>query len=265
MKIHEKEIIEELVLVLRKNGHPDLKVIDWPDERIRHQKEIDAIADYFAIEHTTVGGLLEQQGHDARFCKLIAGLPDELAIQLTFQATVTLSYDDLLAIKARSVQQLKDRLLAWLRQTLPVLSEGVHRFGRTPEFPISILVRKRLDRKAGLFFQRDFPSSGVIAAKLRDQLERKAGKLRTYKDKHEKRYTTLLLVELNSSALMGAERFFKLLYDMYPHSCIPGVDEIWVVEPAYGEFWKTGESLVGPLHSAVGDVKACNQPLLTQP
>jgi hypothetical protein len=94
---HEKEVIQQLLLILGEHGHPGLVLRYCPDERNRGSKDIDAIAGSFAIEHTSIDGMPQQRGHDDRFLKLVRGLREELKPSLGFQANVTLSYDDLLA------------------------------------------------------------------------------------------------------------------------------------------------------------------------
>jgi hypothetical protein len=259
-KARERKVIEQFLSFLRMNGYPDLVLDDCPDEHNRNSRDIDAIAGNFAIEHTTVDGLPGQRGHDDRFLRLVEGLRVELKPGLLCHANVTICYDDLREVTANSMTAIRVVLLAWLRSILPMLGDGPHWFPRTPELPFAILIRKWTDREPGVYFMRDFPRDHSRGWQLPEQLARKAAKLRTYKTKTAG-YITLLLIELNGSALMGSYDFLELFYDAHGALDLDGVDEVWlvnVVNSDCAQFWKLDEEPIGPWLLESDSKEACN-------
>src|SRR5688500_243075 len=109
----QKERIDQFLSVLRENGYPQLRLEVCPDEHNRRSKDIDAVAGSFAIEHTTIDGIPDQRGHDARFSKLVEGLRDELKRCFDFHANVTFSYGDLLDLTSKDIRAIRATLVAW--------------------------------------------------------------------------------------------------------------------------------------------------------
>lgn len=246
-RTRQNECIDQFVAVLRTNGYPDLRVEDYPDER--NSGDIDAIAGSFAIEHTSVDGIPDQRGHDARFSKLIEGLRDELK-HFDFQANVTFSYNDLLELTTQSIPSTRTALIDWLREVLPQLPDGQHHFSRTPSLPFTILIRKWGARRPGILFVRDTIEDRTATDELRFHLTRKAKKLKLYKERPEG-YTTVLLVDLNGSTLMSLYELTELLYASFEDASIDGVDEVWcvdAVDSTFAELWKMGKNPIGPFH-----------------
>lgn len=247
-RLREKERIDQFVAVLRANGHPDLRVEDRPDER--NSGDIDAIAGFFAIEHTSVDGVPEQRGHDGRFAKLIEGLRGELKQHFDFHANITFSYNDLLGLTSQSIPSTRAALVDWLREVLPQLADGRHHFSRTPCLPFALSVTKWGARRPGIFFMRDIPEHRTEVDKLRAHLKRKAKKLKRYKERSEN-YITVLLVDLNGSVFMDLWELIELLYASFEDASIDGVDEVWcigTVDSTFAELWKLGKEPTGPFH-----------------
>ena len=59
--MEDKVIIEQFIYFLNKNGYPNLRLENFPDEENRNTPDVDAIAGDFAIEHTSVDTVANQR------------------------------------------------------------------------------------------------------------------------------------------------------------------------------------------------------------
>lgn len=113
----------------------------------------------------------------------------------------------------------------------PKLAMGSYTIGDIPEIPFTFHAAKKSDR-TWLLFGRFMPDIKMLPGRLREQLDRKAGKLSRYQDEGK---TTILLVESGDIALMDDSIMLDRLRQAYNNGLPHGVDQIWFADTSIRE------------------------------
>ncbi len=225
----DREVVEKFVAYLRDNGHPGLKIIRYPEDENRNSKDIDAIADHLAIEHTSVDTIPNQRQKSDWFMKAAAGLEAELP-KPPFRLRIAFSYD---AIKrGQDWATIREALKKWILHDAPLLSDGRYTIDNIQGVPFTLHVSKASDRMAGIFFARFAPDDKSLPERIRKQFDIKASKLCKYK---ENKYITILLVESDDLALMNEVIMLDAIRKAYLIGLPYGVDQIWFVDTSIPE------------------------------
>jgi hypothetical protein len=226
----DKEVVSLFVDYLARNGNPGLTVNAWPDEGNRLSSDIDTIAGPFAIEHSSVDTVPNQRRDSAWFLKVVKELEDELGCKLPFRLVLTFPYEGVQ--RGQRWSKIAAALRAWILNEAPKLAIGSYTIGNIPEIPFEFHATKRKSDRTGLLFGRFAPHIKMLPGRLREQLDRKAGKLSRYKDEGK---TTILLVESDDVALMNDSIMWGSLREAY-HSGPPrGVDQVWFADTSIRE------------------------------
>ena len=245
--MEERAVIGNFVNHLKhQTGRPDLAVDRWPEDENRQSPEIDAIAGPYAIEHTTIDTLPNQQGVDDWFVRVVGGLDQALAGCIDGGCTITLKYDAIR--KGMDLGRIRADLEQWILDNAPRLHDGSHEIvlpTSTPvNPPIVMSAWKGASRRIG--FARFEPPDDTLSTRVRKILDRKAMKLARYQIPTS---TTILLIENDDIALMNEVKMLDATREAYPDGLPCGVDEIWFAdtsipqEPRFQNF--TAEILNG--------------------
>lgn len=226
----DKEIISIFVDYLRRNGNPGLIVDAWPDEGNRQSSDIDAIAGPFAIEHSSVDTVANQRRDSAWFLKAVDGLEGELGGKLLFRLVLTLPYEGVQ--RGQDWSKIRGALREWILNESPKLAIGSHAVNDISEIPFEFHATKRKSDRPGLLFGRFEPDIKMFPSRLREQLDRKAGKLSRYRAEGK---ITILLVESDDIALMDDSIMWDGLKQAYPTGLPGGVDQIWFADTSIRE------------------------------
>lgn len=212
----------------RCQGNPELVVDRWPDKENRTEREIDAVAGDFAIEHTSVDSVTDQRQRSASYLRVVGGLDPLLKKHVGCGFTVTLEYD---AIgKGMDWSRARASLQKWIEEEAPLLQDGSHKVvlpaSDPTEVPIVMHIRRgSVARATG--FSRCEPKDDSLARRIRETVDRKVEKLSKY---HGGAFTTVLLIENYDIALMNKVKMLEGVQEAYPDKCPQGVDEIWYAD-----------------------------------
>ena len=222
----DSDVIDKFVAHLRNNGYPDLNVDRRPDNKNRNSSDIDAIAEPFAIEHTSVDTLPKQRLNNDWFMQVIDGLEEELSSQLSFQLRVTLDYNAV--TKKQDWKAIRGALKRWIIKESPRLEWG-HQVKNVPGIPFKLDVIKDgpLDFPPRLVFYRFEPHDNTLPDRIKKLSDRKAKKLAKYQGLGK---TTVLLIESYDIALMNPKKMLCGIRGAYPNGPPSGVDEIWYAD-----------------------------------
>jgi len=221
----DRDVIDAFVFFLRRFGHIGLKIHRRPDEENRDSADIDAIADPFAIEHTSIDTLPNQRRDSDWFMQAAAGLEQELPQKPSFRLNIILEYDAI--AKGQDWVKIRQALRSWIIHDAPLLDDGRHVLNCIPGLPIRLYVKKASDRPPGVFFSRFEPHDDTLPVRIYGLFERKAKKLSKYKSDG---LTTILLVESDDIALMNEIKLLDGIQKAYPKKAPTGVDKIWYAD-----------------------------------
>ena len=227
----DSDVIDEFVAYLRKNGYPNLKVDQRPDNINRNSTDIDAIAGPFAIEHTSIDTVLNQRLNNNRFMQVIDGIEQELPSQLSFSLGITLEYGAVTT--QQNWKAIRQALKNWIIKDAPHLTEGQHVLGSIPGIPFELHVNKEIGSPPGVRFGRCAPNDNTLADRIKTQCDRKAKKLAKYQGTGK---TTILLIESYDIALMHRSIMLKGIRGAYPNGLPPGVDRIWYADTSIPDY-----------------------------
>ena len=217
----DKEIVDAFVEYLSRNRQNGLQVDRYPDKD--NPNDIDAIADIFAIEHTSVDSIPKQREHSDWFERAIAGLEKD-NIQLPFRLMVQIPYDGIR--KGQNWSSIKNAFKHWVMHESPKLTEGRSEIENVTGVPFGFAATKSLSSKfPGLYFMRYDPGRRITPEEVRGKLESKIQKLIRY----HPIYTTLLLIESNDIAFMNDDIMLELLLEALSGKLPEGIDELWFV------------------------------------
>lgn len=225
--LNDKDVVDAFILHLRQIKYPNLKVDRRPDDENRDSSDIDAIAGYFAIEHTSVDTITNQRRDSDWFLQAVGGLEAELTHKLSYRLNITIPYEGVRI--GQDWIKIRESFKAWIMNSSYTIPDGMHLIHNEAGLPFAFQVRKASGRKPGLFFARFTPEDDSLPDRIRLQLVRKAQKLKQYK---KQGYTTILLVESDDIALMDENTMLDAIRRGFSN-CLPvGVDQVWYTDTA---------------------------------
>ncbi len=237
-KLRQDAVIDTFVEYLAAKLYPGLLIIDRPDQKHGTSREIDALAESpqlrIAIEHTSVDSLPNQRQQDARFSEALGKLEEELKGKINSRVRLNTSFGAVTI--GTAWQNIREALRTWLIKEIPKLPEGwsTHNIEGVP-FPIDLM--KDSTRPHGLYLARGAPEDDTLSARLLEQLNDKADKLKKYK---ETGWLTILLVENLDIALMNRGKMALAIAAAYPSVPPTGSDKIWYADTSTPDpfyFW----------------------------
>lgn len=229
MRNNEGDVIEEFVAFLAANGHPGLKVDQWPDREPanRNKKAIDAIAGQFAIEHTSIDALDEKRARDAEFMRALGDLEAELTGSLPFRLRVRVLYRAV--AKGQKWDDVRAAFRAWILGDAMNLPEGFHRLN-VPGVPFELHVEKTSEEASGLFLGRLInETDSTLEKTIAPLLIEKAAKLQPHAQDGR---TRILLLETSDTTMMNRVIAAKAIHTNFPDRLPEGIDEIWYADTA---------------------------------
>ena len=230
----ERDVIRRFVSHLGSlNGSPSLLVNRWPDKENRTEPEIDAIADDFAIEHTSIDSVANQRQLNNWYLRVVKDLDQVIRDCVDCGLTITL---DFFAIgKGMDWSAIRTDLRNWIVEYAPSLGNSNHKIvlptSKPIEFPIVMRVWKKPTPSLVGFARLD-PEDDTLPVRIRKLLDRKARKLRKYQESSS---TTIILVENDDIVLMNEAKILDALREAYPDELPQGVDEIWFADTSISD------------------------------
>jgi hypothetical protein len=224
MSQDDKAVITAFVAFRSDRDLPGLVVESWPDIENRDSSDIDALAGPLAIEHTSVDTVADQRRDGAWFSQVVDPVQHGPASRLSFRLALTFPYDGV--ARGQDWAAMRGALEAWILGEAPRLPEGRHS-ARPEGFPFAFDVRKASDRRPGVFFLRYAPEDSPLGERLRQQVERKAAKLRRYTDEGKR---GVVLLESNDIALMSETVLVQALKLGFPQGLPCVVQELWYAD-----------------------------------
>ena len=240
------EVIEAFVKHLQEHSYPKLKICRYPDQENRSSSDIDAIACFFAIEHTSIDTLPNQRRNDDWFNQIIGGLEQEFESQLSFRISIMFPYDAAIKGRGRDRITIRKALKSWILERSSHLEFGKHGFNNIPGIPFQLKVDKRTSHIPGVAFWRSKPDDDTLSCRVKALFDRKAKKLRKYQNIGK---ITVLLVESSDIAFMDIQGWtlLKAIREAYPSGLPTGVDKIWYVDTADLPDWITFKDFTSDL------------------
>lgn len=227
------DTIDAFIAYLKKHGYPYLEICERPDQNERQEPAIDAIATPFAIEHTSIDFLPKERERSGWFEKIVNELEQELSRQIAFRLDICIPYEGI--NKGQRWKEISSALKRWIINESPQLEDGMRNISNIPSIPFPLWVRKESDRPSGVFFSRTIPEDRAFHERIKEQLDRKIGKLKKY----EAAYITLLLIENSSFELMNLPMLRNAIQNIYPERIL--VSQVWFADtsiPNNIEFYK---------------------------
>ena len=218
----DREVIHSFVDYLRENGYPGLQVNRYPEDDT--DGDIDAIAGPFAIEHTSIDPLPNQRREAHWFKNAMGGLENELP-KPPFQLDMSSDYSAIQ--KPKLINKIRDAIKTWITEHSARLPFGRHILENVPGIPFRLYVTKEQDIPGIFFARRDAPKDDTLYERIRQQLDKRANKLKKYQ---EPGTTIILLIEKYSIVVMSNLVLYNAIKCVYPDGPSLGVDEIWVAD-----------------------------------
>ena len=238
------EVVDLFVAHLAANGYLGLKVIRRPDQENRRSQDIDAIANGFAIEHTSIDTLPNQRRNSDWFMRVVGNLADELERKPPFRLKIILEYDAI--DKDQNWPAIRVALKTWVEHEALRLPEGRSIIEKSSDIPFRLLVLKSNGRHPGIFFARYEPNDDTLPERIKIKFNEKAEKLAKYQRPGT---TTVLLIENDDFALMNDEKIIKAIRTAFPAGPPTGVDIVWYADTSFSnaiefrnftpEIWKS--------------------------
>ena len=175
--MEDKVIIEQFIYFLNKNGYPNLRLENFPDEENRNTPDVDAIAGDFAIEHTSVDTVANQRRDGNYLTRIIGELENDFS-NLPFRLSLVIPYE---AIKPnQNFSKIREALKLWLTNVAHTIPDGWHKILEQTDIPFYFFIDKKSGTEPGLFFARSTPETDSLPEKLVEQLMKKVKKLVSY-------------------------------------------------------------------------------------
>ena len=154
-------VVEAFVAHLAANGYPGLRVDKWPERENRRSPQIEAIAEKFAIEHTSIDSLPNQRGKSDWFMRVTGRLEKELPIP-PHRLNITLEYDAI--TKGQDWGAIRETLKTWVIENCHQLPDGHYTLENLPGIPFQLRVIKQTDRPPRIIFGRIAPEDKSLPA-----------------------------------------------------------------------------------------------------
>ena len=221
----DQVVVDDFVAYLADHGYPGLQVECRPDEHAAGEREIDAVAGPFAIEHTSIDTVEKQREHTAHFAQAVGGFAKELRGEIPFYLSVTVAWSAVR--KGQDWSAIRAAMKDWILTEAPGLPDGHHVIAGDASLgvPFGLHVTKASDRRPGVYFGGTAPEDDTLATRLRKQLDKKAAKLAKYRPTK----TTVLLVEGND-ILMYRALLLTGIQTAYSGRLPTGVDQVWYAD-----------------------------------
>ncbi len=223
-ELTDREVVDAFVAYRGSTDHPGIVVDRRPDEDNRNSSDIDALAGPLAIEHTSVDTVSDQRRDGAQFMQVVEPLEQQLGPGLGFRLRVTFPYEGVTV--GQDWQAMREALEEWIRSEAPSLADGRHLI-KLPYVPFAFEVDKTTAGTPGLFFSRFSPVDSTLSERIREQVERKAAKLGSYKKRGK---TAVLLVESDDIALMNKAKLLEAVRLAFPSGLPVEIDELWYID-----------------------------------
>ncbi len=222
--VDDRTVVEAFVRHLRDYGYAGLTIDRRPDEENRDASDIDAIAGKLAIEHSSVDTVENQRRDSSWFWQATGRVEGGLRARPSFRLSIVVPYAGIQ--KGQDWEGICQSLIDWIDNDARHLPDGRHSI-HPPGISFKFSVVKSSGRPPGVFFARSEPQDPSLPSRLKEQLDRKARKLDTYK---RQGYTTILLVESDDIALMNEGKMCEALRTGLGGSLPVGVDQIWYAD-----------------------------------
>jgi len=241
----EEKVIRHWVALRRAEGF-EVESPQWLDRG--PDGDIDALAQPFAIEHTSVDALPRQRQVRAQFAELSEGF-GEVPFD-SGRLRLTIDYTDFTSVDHG---ELLVNLKRWLQRDAPHLPEGASKGQRLGAFPVRWWAFHFSDRPAGAALGLGVDSDSTSSTHIKTLLGRKANKLRSYKRESP---VTVLIVESEDLALMDAGTFLRIC--AAESLKLEPVDELWFADTSLGdvELWQVDLNAIdlrGPFYPELTD------------
>jgi hypothetical protein len=216
------EVVEAFVSFKAANGWPGLKIDQRPEKE--RDREIEAVAGPFAIEHTSIDTLPDQRQLSAYLMQMIGDL--ETAVVTRQHLLVYIHYDAIQ--RGQDWPAIRRALKQWLETEGQRLGEELTRV-HIPGVPFPVDVSpKNWPGSPRAYVARYTPEDKSLPERILDLCDRKAAKLSRWSPSK----TTVLLLETDDIALMNEIEFTKAVLAAYPRGRPVGVDQVWYVSTA---------------------------------
>jgi len=210
-KEHEKHVCQALLDVIVKRKKTVIEKIEYPDEKVRNEKAVDALvktsSQEIVLEHTRIESYtkqIEDWSQIRRLLKpLVAMLNDKLPTPGYYELAV-----DVGAIKgAKDTQGIQNALIKWIKKNAPLLKLGSpevapnHYLKEKPDgVPFEVSLYRWPSNDGKFFIVENAPNKLKTKSKerIKEALEQKCPKL--WRAKRNNRISVLLL-ELNDISL----------------------------------------------------------------
>ena len=227
-KLHQDAVIDYFVEYLAAKLYSGLHIIDRPDKKLGSTREIDALAENsqlrIAIEHTSVDSLPNQRKEDKPFMEALGKLEEEVRGKINSRVCLVTPFGAIPT--GMSWEDIRAVIRTWLLEIMPSLPDGWSKHN-IKGVPFTIDLRRDSTRPHGLYLARGAPEDNTLSARLLEQLNDKADKLKKYK---RTRCLTILLVESSDIALMNRGKMALAIEAAYSSVPPVGVDKIWYAD-----------------------------------
>jgi len=236
---HEKKVLGAVLFYMGTTKGETLSVVDVPDSRERRRRAIDYVvrgsSGEYAVEITRLESFEGQILDDRQFSDLLGPVVSRVAGLLPAQDRFVL-YVATIAVKgAKKADDVRDALVAWIREKAPTLEAGLNRYcpGNSvreipPGVPFEVSLSRWRSRQVGLRLGRLEPDrlEDQRRLRVRSALAEKCPKLQEAKGSHR---ISVLVLESNDLPLANYSLVAQAVREEFmAREDVP--DEIYLVE-----------------------------------
>ncbi len=174
----DRSVVKAFVEYLASTKWPGLKIDSYPEDKA--DREIEAIAGSFAIEHTSMDAISDQRLHSDWFNRALGDLNREL--RLPFRLLIIVPYDAIK--KGQDWVAIRLSLLEWLSNFAPGYNNGRHHIKDVRGVPFDFYMWKKDSSHPFIKAGRITSSDNGFYERLRMQLNKKVKKLAKYQKTH---------------------------------------------------------------------------------
>ena len=238
-KLADHQIVDRFIQHLAAFAHPGLQLSSRPDKTERNQAAVDAVAEPFAIEHTSIGTFPNQRQENTWAREILGDLQERVPerIEGVDGHDIVVCVHPGMLKKAKQ-QTFFNRLAEWINDN-PALIQ-TQRYIRVPPEALSSDLKAPMVTichdppgagKVHCFLGGEFRNRSETVAELAPRLkalvEKKAPKLMPHADAGR---TRVLLVENGDLFHMNSGIMLDAVFQAYPETLPPGIDQFWYVE-----------------------------------